>query len=180
MIFMCINLSNNLEITLSDAGQPVMDAGFVGWENGHVRIFKNLIMGDNTDGPARKTPGGSAGIVYPMGNELCLAAENPISSVTVHDSESLVEPSLAREDLNKLFQNIHLFLICWNAKRPVFLFHVAPHIQRFTKKIPRVTISRTDAQAIFLTFKVKYLFLGQRQHIIFSTGPKSGKVSFCW
>jgi hypothetical protein len=131
---MWINLSDNLEITLSDEMQPVVDAGFVGGENGHVRILNNLIVGDNTDGPARKAPGGSTGIVYPMSNELRLAAENSISSVTVHDSESLVEPSLAREDLDKPFQDIHRFFIRRISKRPVFLFHVAPTFRGLPKK----------------------------------------------
>jgi len=49
-------------------------------------------------------------IVYPIGKELLLAAGNPISFITVLDSERLVKPSFALENTDKLLQDIQRLL----------------------------------------------------------------------
>src|SRR4030043_1215966 len=62
-----IDPSNEFEITLSDTTQPVVCAGFRRRKGGHVRILDNLIMGNNTHGPAGKTREDVTGVGYRIG-----------------------------------------------------------------------------------------------------------------
>jgi hypothetical protein len=124
MIF--IDLSYEFEITLSDTTQPVVCAGFSRREGGHVRILNNLIRGNNTHGPTRKTRGDTKVIVYAISKELPLAAANPISLVMALDSECLVEPSFALENADKLLEDIQRFFFLSIPKRCVSCFHIAP------------------------------------------------------
>jgi hypothetical protein len=124
MIF--IDLSYEFEITLSDTTQPVVCAGFSRREGGRVRILNNLIMGNNTHGPTRKTRGDTTVIVYAIRQELRLAAANPISLVMALDSECLVEPSFAFENVDKLLENIQQLFFLSIPKRCVSCFHIAP------------------------------------------------------
>jgi hypothetical protein len=45
-------------------------------------------------------------IVYPIGKKFLLAAEYPISSVTVPDAERLIEPALSFKDTDKVLKSI--------------------------------------------------------------------------
>jgi hypothetical protein len=98
MIFILIGLSNEFEIMLDDTLQPVVDAGFSRGEWAHFRIVNDMIGGNETHEPARKTRRDVTVVVYPIGKEFFLAARNPIPSVTVFNAKSLVEPSFAREN----------------------------------------------------------------------------------
>jgi hypothetical protein len=65
-----------------------------------------LINGDDTHGPAGKTVRDMTVIVYPVGKEFLLAAEYPISSVTMPDAERLIEPSFSFKDADKALKCI--------------------------------------------------------------------------
>jgi len=120
------DLSKDFEILLGDATQPLVNAGFHGCEAGHAGIFDDLILGDNTHGPAGKAPGEAAVVVDPLGNEFGLAAENPVSFLLVEDAEPLVEPSLGGKNVDKLLQDIHRPLTGGTSHRPIFRFHFVP------------------------------------------------------
>jgi len=126
MIFIRTGLSNYFEIIIGDTAQPVVYAGFSRLAGGHFWIVNNLIRGNNTHGPTRKTPGDAIVVVYLIGKEFPLATENPISSATVLDSERLVEPSFAHENVNKPLQDFRWFFFYRISRRSVSRFHDAP------------------------------------------------------
>jgi hypothetical protein len=123
---MRIDLSKDLEIPPGDTTQPIMNAGFHRCETGHVGILDDLILGDNTNRPAGKAPGDAAVVVDPLGNEFRLAAENPVSSLSVEDAEPLVKPSLAGKNVDELLQDIHRPLTAGISNRSVFRCHFVP------------------------------------------------------
>ena len=106
MIFIGIDLSKDFKIPLGEATQPVLNPGFHRCEPGEVRILDDLVLGDDTHGPAGKSPRNTAVVVDPMGDKFRLTAENPVPSFPVDDSKPLVEPSLAAENADKLPKNI--------------------------------------------------------------------------
>jgi hypothetical protein len=69
-------------------------------------------------------------IVYPVGKEFLLAAEYPISSVTVPDAECLIEPSFSFKDADKALECI---------MRLIFGYHV---IIRFLWSVTSVKRSK--------------------------------------
>jgi hypothetical protein len=100
---MCTSLSNQLEVAIIDATQPIVRTGFSRWELRHLGIVNDLINCDDTHGPARKAVPDVTGIVYPIGEKLLPATEYPISSVPVPDPERLIEPSFSFKDADKTF-----------------------------------------------------------------------------
>jgi len=81
-----------------------------------------LIPSDDAHGPAGETPWDAAVIVDPMGDEFRFAAENPVSSVAVHDAEGLVEPALLGEDADELLQDVRRDFA--RGPRERFVFHL--------------------------------------------------------
>jgi hypothetical protein len=65
-------------------------------------------------------------IVNPVGQELPLGAADPISSVTVLDSQCLVKPSFFLKNADKLLQDIRRLLFLRISERYVSGFHNTP------------------------------------------------------
>jgi hypothetical protein len=106
MIFMGSALLKELEILPDEATKPFEGAGFGGGKLGQVSIFNDVVPGYHANGPAGKTPRGSASIVYPMNDEFGLAAENPVPPVAVHDAKGMVKPAPLSENAHELLQDI--------------------------------------------------------------------------
>jgi hypothetical protein len=65
-------------------------------------------------------------IVNPVGQELHLGAADPISSVTVLDSQCLVKPSFFLKNADKLLQDIRRLILIRIYERYVTGFHNTP------------------------------------------------------
>jgi hypothetical protein len=60
-------------------------------------------------------------IIYPVGKKFFLAAEYPISPVTVPDTERLIEPSFSFEVADKALKCIMRFISGYHVPYPVSL-----------------------------------------------------------
>ena len=63
----------------------------------------------------------TAVIVYPVGKKFFLAAEYPISPVTVPDAERLIEPSFSFKDADKALKCIMRLISGYHVPYPVLL-----------------------------------------------------------
>jgi hypothetical protein len=101
-----MSLSNQFEIAIIDAAQPIAGGWFGRWKRRHVRIVNDLIKSDDTHRPAGKAVPDMTVIVYSVGKEFLLTAEYPISFVTVPDAERLIEPALSFKGTDKVLKSI--------------------------------------------------------------------------
>ncbi|MGZ3649411.1 MAG: hypothetical protein ACXU9G_10345 [Syntrophales bacterium] len=116
-----MSLSNQFEVTIIDATQPIAGAWFCRWKRRHVRIVNDLIKSDDTHRPAGKAVPDMTVIVYSVGKEFLLAAEYPISSVTVPDAERLIEPSFSFKDADEAVKCIMRLISGYHVPYPVSL-----------------------------------------------------------
>ena len=157
IIFIPIDLSKNFEVLFGDTTQPVMNAGFQRGETGQIRVLDDSIIGDHAHGPAGKAPGDGAVIVDPLGDEFRFAAENPVSSFPVDDSEPLVEPSLAGKNVDELLQDLYRPSIVRILKGPVFRLHVVPISALHQRaKLSRLYLARQSSLDAFSSLPFHY------------------------
>lgn len=106
--------------------QPLICAGFVGFEFRHVCIFYDALMIDHAHRPSGNTGRDAAVFVYTVRLEFILVAENAVSPSFVPDAEIHVEPSLALEHVDKLLEKIPCGYFCRMTKCWITLFHLSP------------------------------------------------------
>jgi len=101
IIFICIGLSNQFEVAIIYAMQPILRTGFSRWELRHLGIVNDLIDCDDAYGPAGKAVPDVTVVVYPIGEKHLPVAGYSISSVPVPDPERLIEPAFSFKDADK-------------------------------------------------------------------------------